>query len=132
VSGSFPDSGFSVRPTLSAGFIPTGVASGDINEDGNMDLAISNGGDNTVFVLLGNGDGTFEVPEILYTRGLSPDWIAVVKLNNSGHLDIAVTDGDSNLVEIFTGNGNGTFKRGAQISLPPIPTFILTADLSGR
>jgi hypothetical protein len=102
LSGSLPDAGFSVRPTLPAGFIPTGVASGDFNEDGHMDLAISNGGDNTVFVLLGNGDGTFKVPKILYTRGLSPDWITVVKLNNSGHLDIAITDGDSNLVEIFS------------------------------
>ena len=108
------NAGFALRGTLPAGFIPTAVTSGDFNEDGRMDFAVSNGGDNTVYVLLGNGDGTFKVPEILYTQGQSPSWLTAVKLNNTGHLDLAVTDADSNLLEVFTGNGDGTFKAGVQ------------------
>ena len=33
---------------------------GDFNGDGKLDLAVANYGSNTVSVLLGNGDGTFQ------------------------------------------------------------------------
>jgi FG-GAP-like repeat len=127
---SFANAGFKERGGLPAGYIPTAVAEGDFNEDGHMDVAVSNGGDNTVYVFLGKGDGTFQVPEILYTRGQSPDWIAAVKLRSNGHLDLAVTDGDSNSLEIFTGNGDGTFGPGAQLALSQTPTFVLAGDIN--
>jgi hypothetical protein len=121
--------GFLFRKALPTGFIPTAVTQGDFNEDGDMDIAISNGGDNTIFVLFGNGDNTFKVPEILYTRGQSPVWITAVKLGN-GHVDLAVVNADSANVEIFLGNGDGTFKQGALLPLPQVPTFVLPADVN--
>jgi WD40 repeat protein len=126
----FANAGFEARPRLPAGFIPTAITSGDFNEDGKLDFAISNGGDNTIYVFLGNGDGTFKVPEILYTLGQSPNWITAVKLHKNGHLDLAVSDGDSNTVEVFPGNGDGTFQASTQTLLPQIPTFILAADFN--
>ena len=126
----FANAGFEARPSLPAGFIPTAITNGDFNGDGKMDFAISNGGDNTVYVFLGNGDGTFKVPEILYTQGQSPDWITAVKLRKNGPVDLAVTNGDSNTVEVFLGNGDGTFQPSTQTSLPQIPTFILAADVN--
>ena len=127
-SPGFGNAGFLARSSLPAGFIPTAITSGDFNEDGKMDFAISNGGDNTIYVFLGNGDGTFKIPEILYTRGQAPDWITSVRLRMNGHLDLAVTNGDSNTVEVFPGNGDGTFQASTQVSVPQIPTFILAAD----
>jgi hypothetical protein len=127
---AFPIAGFGSHKALPAGYIPTGIVQGDFNEDGKMDFAVSNGGDNTIYVFLGNGDGTFQVPEILYTQGQSPNWITAVKLRKNGHLDLAVTDGDSNTVEVFLGNGDGTFQPSTQTSLPQIPTFILAADVN--
>ena len=126
----FANAGFLARPRLPAGYIPTAITSGDFNDDGRMDFAISNGGDNTIYVFLGNGDGTFKVPEILYTQGQSPTWITSVKLRKNGHLDLAVTDGDSNTVEVFPGNGDGTFQPSTQTLLPQIPSFILAADFN--
>ncbi|MGB6804538.1 MAG: VCBS repeat-containing protein, partial [Candidatus Sulfotelmatobacter sp.] len=93
--------GFLARPSLPAGFIPTAITNADFNGDGKMDFAVSNGGDNTIYVFLGNGDGTFKVPEILYTQGQSPNWITAVTLRKNGPADLAVTDGDSNTVEVF-------------------------------
>lgn len=126
----FPNAGFAFLPGLPTGYIPTAVATGDFNGDGHMDVAVSNGGDDSVYVMLGNGDGTFQVPEILYTQGQSPTWIAAVDLRNNGHLDLAVTDGDSRSFEIFLGNGDGTFQSGVQIALPQIPTFVLAGDFN--
>src|SRR5579859_4129484 len=106
----FGNAGFTERPVLPAGFIPTAITSGDFNGDGKLDFAISNGGDNTIYVFLGNGDNTFKVPEILYTQGQSPSWITAVRLRKNGPFDLAVTDGDSSTVEVFPGNGDGTFQ----------------------
>jgi hypothetical protein len=128
--GGFADAGFEARSALPAGFIPTAITNGDFNGDGKMDFAISNGGDNTIYVFLGNGDGTFQVPEVLYTQGQSPDWITAVNLRKNGPVDLAVTDGDSSMVEVFLGNGDGTFQPSTQTSLPQIPTFILAADVN--
>ena len=125
-----PYAGFDFRPILPTGYIPTAVVAGDFNEDGRTDFAVSNGGDNSVFVYLGNGDGTFKVPEILYTQGQGPDWITAVKLRDGGHLDLAVTNGDSSNLEIFPGNGDGTFGASTEIALKQIPTFVLTADVN--
>jgi hypothetical protein len=122
--------GFGFLPGLPTGFIPTAVVTGDFNEDGHMDAAISNGGDNTIYVLLGNGDNTFQAPELLYTQGLAPVWITAVSLRNNGHLDLAVVDADSKSLEIFFGKGNGTFSHGGQFSLPQIPTFVLAGDFN--
>ncbi len=43
-----------------AGFSATPVVTGDCNNDGKIDLAVSNPADANVCVLLGNGDGTFQ------------------------------------------------------------------------
>jgi hypothetical protein len=122
--------GFKLRPKLPTGFIPTAVAEGDFNEDGNMDVAISNGGDDTVYVLLGHGDGTLAVPEILYTKGQSPVWITAVKLRAAGHLDLVVANADTSNVEVFSGKGDGTFAASTQFACPQIPTFIIATDLN--
>ena len=44
---------------------------GDFTGDGRLDLAVANDGDNTVSVLLGNGDGTFQ-PQVTYAVGIVP------------------------------------------------------------
>jgi hypothetical protein len=129
-AAGFGNPGFAEHPALPAGYIPTAITSGDFNEDGKMDFAVSNGGDNTIYVFLGNGDDTFKVPEILYTQGQSPVWITSVKLRKNGHVDLAVVNGDSNTVEVFLGNGDGTFQPSTQTALPQIPTFILPADVN--
>jgi len=72
------------------------VALGDFNGDGNLDIAATNfdfieGGD-SVSILLGNGDGTFQAQKE-YTIGFSPYEIAVGDFNGDGNLDLAVVCG---------------------------------------
>src|SRR5262249_47187189 len=47
---------------------PDAIVTGDFNGDGRTDLAVANEYDNTVSVLLGNGDGTFQ-PQVTYAVG---------------------------------------------------------------
>jgi len=129
---SFPYAGFAAPASLPTGHIPTAVVAGDFNEDGKIDLAISNGGDNTIYVLLGNGDETFKIPEVLYTNGQSPVWLTAARLRPTGHLDLIAVDADSKQVEVLSGNGDGTFQASTTVAtLPQAPSYVLAGDFNG-
>jgi hypothetical protein len=97
---------------------------GDWNEDKKPDLAIvnqcqsSNTCPGTVTVLLGNGDGTFQVPPPYPSGGYDADSVAVGDLNRDGKLDLVVANlcqgscGQKNngVVSVLLGKGDGTFQ----------------------
>jgi hypothetical protein len=87
---------------------PEGVAVGDFNRDGILDLAIADVGSGSVSVLLGNGDGTFRAHVDYPVQG-SPSSVVARDLNGDGILDLAVRD-QSSFVSILLGNGDGTFQ----------------------
>src|SRR5438445_7345689 len=68
---------------------PHGVAVGDFNGDGHLDLAVA--GHSGVSILHGNGDGTFQ-PAQSYFAGSNPSDVAVGDFNDDGKLDFAGTD----------------------------------------
>jgi hypothetical protein len=81
------------------------IAVADLNGDGKLDLVV--GSPDSVSVLLGNGDGTFQ-PAVTYPGGAVANSLAVLDMNGDGHLDRVA--GNSSTVNVFLGNGNGTFQ----------------------
>ncbi len=82
----------SPRPvSLGANAAPRAVTVGDVNRDGKPDLAVANAGANTVSILLGNGDGTFQV-SLSVAVGLSPSGVGVGDFNGDGKPDMAVAN----------------------------------------
>src|SRR6202034_872683 len=85
--------------------------------DGKLDLVLGNAGSNSVGVLLGNGDGTFEAPVTYGSGGIEPLAVALGDVNGDGIPDLIVTNafatgsqgGDSE-VSVMLGNGDGTFR----------------------
>jgi hypothetical protein len=124
-------SGFSFRPDLPAGQIPTAIAAADFNGDGKLDWAVSNGQDNTIWIYLGNGDGTSALPTILPIAGVSPTWLVQADLNGDGKPDLIVAEADSSTVGVFLGNGDGTFKAEVQYSVPAPPLYLVANDFTG-
>lgn len=113
---------------------PAFVAVADFNKDGNPDLVVAALGGDSVSILLGKGDGTFQLP-IIISRVISsgPNSIAVGDYNGDGKLDLAVANGGSTpgTVSIFLGNGDGTFQPSHDITVGPGPQAIIAGDFDG-
>ena len=122
--------GFLLRDSLPAGYIPTAVATGDFNGDGNLDFVVANGGDNNLWLYFGKGNGTFSLPVIVpVTMGQSPVWIATGDLRGIGRTDLVVAEADSNSVGIFLNRGDGTFAESV-IALTNTATCLAVGDFN--
>jgi subtilisin family serine protease len=123
--------GFALRKSLLADFLPSSVATGDFNRDGNQDWVVANAGSNDLFLYLGKGDGTASLPNIIPLRGQTPIGVVAVDLRKIGILDLVVAEPDSGTAEVLLGNGDGTFGSGQLYFLPAAPLSIAAGDFDG-
>jgi len=121
---------FGTATNFSVGNAPHSVAIGDLNGDGNFDLAVANLGDNNVAVLLGTGDGTFGTPTN-FPVGDYPHSVAIGDLNGDGNLDLATANIVSNNVSVLIGTGDGTFGTATHFPVGDAPHSVAIGDLNG-
>jgi hypothetical protein len=122
----------------------SGIALGDFNADGKLDVAASE--DNRlamVHVLLGNGDGTFRPRQSFHSGAASRD-LAAADFNDDGKLDLVVANAQPwtpwgslapavNGAALLLGNGDGTFQRERYVDTDGRPQhFVEPADLTGE
>ena len=79
---------FSPAVSYPVGASPQAVVTGDFNGDGRLDLAVANSASNTVSILRGNANGTFQAAQNFAT-GAVPRSLAVGDFNKDGKLDLA-------------------------------------------
>jgi hypothetical protein len=115
------------------GALPTAIAAAELNttNNANVDLVVTNSSDNTVSVLLGNGDGTFGAQGILNT-GKGPAGVAAADFNGDAKPDLAVTNQTDGTVSIFLGSGDGTFlPQPIPIATGASPVGIIATTFAG-
>jgi type II secretory pathway component GspD/PulD (secretin) len=131
----------SITATQGAAGSPVAIAIGTVNSlnNSNPDLVIASQINNSVIILLGNGDGTFSSPSqaVSYVVGNQPSSIVLgtFNTNTDSNLDFVVSNFADNTYSVFTGNGNGTFTqvKGSPFHLPTGqtgPIAITSADFN--
>lgn len=117
------------------------IIAADVNDDGDVDLVVADNTPNEtgtptgLAVLLGNGDGTFQVPAtqspgVIINPAAAPSaisQIAVADIDGDGKLDLISV---GNQVSVQRGNGDGTFAP-ALLYRTAAGTAIAAADLDG-
>jgi hypothetical protein len=110
-----------------------GVATGDFNGDGKLDLAVMRGLYLDIF--LGNGDGSFTLKETRPFPGANEGILVIPgDFNGDGILDLLTEDSLTGDLYVLLGKGDGTF-RYPGIAAPPLPLglsgYVIVNDLNG-
>src|SRR5712692_693007 len=110
-------------------YLPCVIATADYNGDGRLDLAVLNAND-TVSVLLGNGDGTFQA-HVDYTTGNGAIALRLGDVNGDQRPDLIVLQAGAGSVGILLANGDGTFQNHADHSTGSNPGSLAVLDVNG-
>ncbi len=122
------DGHFGSPSNFVSGSQPNAIAAGDLDGDGNLDVAVTVNG--LISVLLGNGNGTFQAA-ILYPAGFSSSALALSDFNQDGFLDAVVVDPQALSIDLLPGNGDGSLGPPAAYVLPNQAAGIAVGDLDG-
>ena len=135
---------FAPKVDYPVGIAPSAIAIGTFVTNAFTSLAVTNKGDSTVSILLGNGtsdkgaDGTFSPPpspvSATVATGASPAGVAIGDFNNDAKPDLAVTyatDSSGNSVSILLGNGDGSFSTAKNFAAGSGPVGIVAAAFAG-
>jgi hypothetical protein len=87
----------------------SGVAVGDVNGDGILDLVTSNASTSNISVLLGRGKANFGAAAVFPT-GTQPESLALADFNKDGKLDVVTANFEAGSISVLFGNGDGTFQ----------------------
>lgn len=123
---------FATAVNYAAGSSPQSVTTADFNGDNKIDIAVSAWGGRLIYLLLGNGNGTF-VAGTSYSLGVDrPIYATASDFNNDGKQDLVVAISGNVYVSVLIGNGNGTFAVKVNYNIGGTsPQFISVADMNG-
>src|SRR5271169_2728554 len=93
------------------------IVTGDFNNDGDLDFAVTYGPSSTpgtLTIFLGNGAGGFATGASYSLLGVvsyntTAGGLVATDLRGNGHLDLIAMDPSKQGVDVFLGNGDGTF-----------------------
>ena len=120
-------------PTQYASGDVAGLALGDFNTDGLLDLVITNRTQHNVTLFLGKGDGTFQAPLSPFNTTANAHDVVVADFNGDGKDDLVfavdTANSGSTLSDLYLalGNGDATFSL-PTLKAPQVGEFLTTGD----
>jgi hypothetical protein len=112
---------------------PVDIVAADFNGDGKLDLALINE-NYTLYIALGNGDGTFQNP-VSFTGPFFVTSLAAADFNGDGKLDLATngftSDTGIGVISTLLGNGDGSFQAQVEEAAGNDTFAVAAADFNG-
>lgn len=105
---------------IQVGLGPQGIASGDLDGDGDNDLIVVNTLDNTITILRNTGGGAFLADPVLLNSFGRPVAVIVADLDGVNGPDIAAVNHLADTVTVYLNNGVGGFN--------PAPSQVIDVD----
>ncbi|QDV43538.1 FG-GAP repeat protein [Stieleria neptunia] len=112
---------------------PTDVVSGDFNNDGRDDIAMSSDTDDSLQIFIAAADGTLGTPLTIAAGGNLGWWTDVLEVgdfDNDGDDDIAMIVNGAQQVSVLISNGDGTFAPAFNYPLFGNPNGLHVSDLN--
>lgn len=108
------------------------ITAGDVNRDGNPDVAVNITNTRTVAIVYGNGNGTFRTGVSVSVPDAVLQDIRLQDINKDGRVDLVSCKSSVNKVTVGIGNGAGGFTfRDYSVSGTPVAFEIADVDRNG-
>lgn len=120
-----------VKIDITNGVGPRAIAVEDFNQDGNIDLAVTNFNSSNIAILLGNGGGGVASQSLIDLGGSSPFSIITEDFNQDGSADLAIAN-RNDTVSVLLGSPSGAFTSPNNLALGDslTPQSIQVADFN--
>lgn len=87
-----------------------GMCDGDLDGDGDYDIAAVDWGRHELCILFNNGEGVFSEPEVYFIfNGANPHGVIAKDVDFDGDLDLVTTDDLGDRFSLYSNDGTGTF-----------------------
>ncbi len=121
---------FFIGYTMDTGPEPSFLISEDFNNDGKLDLVVTNSGGHSFSLFKGKGDGTFK-DQLVFKTGQDPICVVAADFNNDGYLDVAVLDYADQDIQVYLNTQFGSFLNTGKIIKPgKIPVNLTAGDFN--
>ena len=125
--------GFSAGAVYSTGAAPEALAVGDFDGNLSPDVAVANGGGNSLSVFLNSGGGTFSGSEVAGV-GASPVALDAADFNQDGRTDLAVILTGDKALGVLRAQSGGQFSSGQEqkIFFQKTPSAVQAENFDGQ
>jgi hypothetical protein len=110
-----------------------GVAVGDFNRDGKLDVVTDSWGHDQILMFLGDGSGNLIVPGKPFKTGKRPyQRLRAADFNRDGNIDVVTTDLELGAISILLGDGRGNLHdaTGSPFPAGKAPWAVAVDDLN--
>ena len=125
---------FTVLPgspaTIASGDYPFGIALGDFDRDGDVDIALCDYQGGGVHVVPGTPTPFVFGAETVIQVGGGPIDVAAADFTGDGLLDLAVSRNNQSDIVVLRNDGTGAFAQFLAVPVGDMPNYLITADFN--